>query len=105
GNLRRRGHDALVTEALDLPIESVAGRAGLVAKRQTLVLGGKLPHQLRRCSLRIVDLAEKPHLARPTAICNRHCITQLRGIETHKSFTMIAHDSPSLFEALPGLPG
>src|SRR5262249_21768591 len=31
--------------------------------------------------------------------CNR--ITQLCGIETHESFAMIAHDSPSLFEALP----
>jgi hypothetical protein len=25
--------------------------------------------------------------------------------ESHESFTMIAHDSPSLFEALPGLSG
>ena len=33
------------------------------------------------------------------------CITQLRRIESHKDFAIIAHDSLSLLEALPGHPG
>src|SRR6202165_4347579 len=94
-----------MTEARDLPVQPVPGRPRLVAERQTLVLGGELPHQLGRPRPAVLDLAEKPDLARPAAIRNRNRITQLRGIESHESFAMIAHDSPSLLEALPGLSG
>jgi hypothetical protein len=102
---RRRNHNALVTEALDLAVEAIAGRPRLVAERQPLVFGGKLPHNLCRCSLGIIDLAQKPNLARPTGVRDRNRITQLGCIESHESFAMIAHDSPSLLEALPGPSG
>src|SRR5260221_12636758 len=42
------------------------------------------------------------HFAIAPNIRDRDRITQLRGIKTHKSFAMLAHDSPSLLEALPG---
>jgi hypothetical protein len=47
----------------------------------------------------------KSNLAHPTGVRNRFCITQLRAIEGYESFAMIAHDSPSLLEALPGQSG
>jgi hypothetical protein len=43
--------------------------------------------------------------ARPTGVRNRNRITQIRAIEGYESFAMIAHDSPSLLEALPGQSG
>ena len=46
-----------------------------------------------------------PNLARPTGVRNRNRITQLRAIEGHESFAMIAHDSPSLLEAMPDQSG
>ena len=39
---RRRHHDAFVAEALDLPVQPVTGRPGLVAERQPLVLAASL---------------------------------------------------------------
>src|SRR6516225_6070745 len=88
-------------KALDLPVEPITGRPRFVTERQPLVFGGQLSHQLGGGRRRVVELAQKPNLVAPTAIrdCNR--ITQLCGIECHESFAMIAHDSPSLFEALP----
>jgi hypothetical protein len=102
---RWRNHNALMTEARELAVEPISGRPRLVAERQSLILSGKLAHQLRGRRASVVDLAEKANLARPTGIRNRNCIAQLRTIESHKSFAMIAHDSPSLLEALPGHPG
>jgi len=95
----------LVVDVLDLPVDLVSRRPRLIAERQTLIFGGKLLHQLGRCSPGVLDLAEKPNLARPPGLRDRNRITQLRGIESHESFAMIAHDSPSLFEALPGPSG
>src|SRR6516225_7269623 len=88
-------------KALDLPVEPITGRPRVVTERQPLVFGGQLSHQLGGGRRRVVELAQKPNLVAPTAIrdCNR--ITQLCSIESHESFAMIAHDSPSLFEALP----
>src|SRR6516164_6785969 len=88
-------------KALDLPVEPITGRPRFVTERQPLVFGGQLSHQLGGGRRRVVELAQKPNLVAPTAIrdCNR--ITQLCSIESHESFVMIAHDSPSLFEALP----
>jgi hypothetical protein len=94
-----------MTKLGDLPVKPVAGRTGLVTKRQPVVLPGKLPHQLARRRRGILDLAEKPHLARSSGLRNRHRIAQLRSIKGHESFAIIAHDSPSLLEALPGPSG
>src|SRR5258708_27647534 len=59
-------------------------------------------HQLRRRLRGVLDLTKKSHFAIAPNIRDRDRITQLRGIKTHKSFAMLAHDSPSLLEALPG---
>ena len=53
----------------------------------------------------LLYLPEKTNLTLPTAIRNRNRITQFRAIERHESFAMLAHNSPSLLEALPGLFG
>jgi hypothetical protein len=94
-----------MTETLDLPIELVPGRSRLVAERQSLVFASEFAYKLRRRSRGVLNLAEKPNLARPTGVRNRNRITQLRAIEGYESFAMIAHDSPSLLEALPGQSG
>ncbi len=66
---------------------------------------GKLPNQLRRGGQRVLDLPKEPNLATPASVRNRNRIPQLRRIETHESFAIITHDSPSLREALPGPSG
>src|SRR6266436_2866266 len=104
-NQRGRYHYAFEAEVLDLPVQPVAGRPSLVAERQPLVLDGKLPNQLRRCGRRVLDLPKEPNLATPASVRNRNRIAQLRRIETHESFAIITHDSPSLREALPGPSG
>src|SRR4029078_1731706 len=100
---RRRKHNALMTQALDLPIEPIPSRTRLVAERQPLISGGKLLHQLGCRYSGIVDLADKPHLNRTSGLRDRDCIAQLRRIKSDESFGMMVHDSPSLPEALPGL--
>src|SRR4029079_12226263 len=102
---RRRNHNALMTQALDLPIEPIPSRTRLVAERQPLISGGKLLHQLGCRYSGIVDLAAKPHLTRTSGVRDRDCIAQLRRIKSDESFGMMVHDSPSLPEALPGLSG
>src|SRR5262249_9734473 len=104
-NERGRRHDAVVAERLDLPVQPIAGRAGLVAEHKPRILAGKLPHKLLGRRRAVLDLAQKPDLAIPTGLRNRHRVAQLRRIESYENFAMIAHDSPSLLEALPGLSG
>lgn len=104
-NQRGRHHHTFEAKTVDLPVQSVAGRPGLVAERQPLILGGQLAHELRRCSRRVLDLPKEPNLATPAGIRNRNRIAQLRRIETHKSLAIITHDSLSLREALTGLSG
>jgi hypothetical protein len=104
-NERGRHHHALVPKTLDLPIKPISGRPRLVAERQPPILGGKLPHKLRDRRSRVLDLAQKPNLTSATGVRNRNRIAQLGGIKSHISFDNIAHDSPSLLEALPGLSG
>src|SRR5258706_3375497 len=99
---RRRHHVARMTEARNLPVKPIAGRPRFVAECQPLVLAGKFAHQLRRRLRGGLDLTQKSHFAIAPNIRDRDRITQLRGIKTHKSFAMLAHDSPSLLEALPG---
>src|SRR5262249_52481055 len=102
---RGRHHHALMTEACDLPVKPISGRPRLVAERQPPMLAGKLPDQLRRHRTGVLEFPEKPDLALSPGVRNRYRITQLRCIESHESFAMLAHDSPSLLEALPGLSG
>src|SRR5258706_943902 len=99
---RRRHHVARMTEARNLPVKPIAGRPRFVAECQPLVLAGKFAHQLRRRLRGVLDLTKKSHFAIAPNIRDRARITQLRAIKTHKSFAMLAHDSPSLLEALPG---
>ena len=94
-NERRRDHCAFKAEAPDLPVQSVAGRSGLVAERQPLVLGGQLAHELRRRSRCVVNLPKEPNLATPPGIRNRNRIAQLRRIDPDESLAIITHDSPS----------
>src|SRR4030095_4635065 len=65
----------------------------------------ELLYQCARVPLRVLDLAKIPNFAVPPALRNCHRIAQLRRIDTHEDFAIIAHDSSSLREALPGLSG
>ena len=105
GNERRRHHDAFVAQLRDLPLQPVAGRPGLVTERQPLVLGAQLANELRSCRRCVLDLPKEPNFTAPTGVRNRNRIAQLRCIDPDESLAIIAHDSPSLREALPGLPG
>src|SRR6478736_7858201 len=102
---RWRNHNALMAECFDLSMELVTRGTCLVAECDPLVFGFELTNQLGRRRGAVLDLAQKTNFTRPTAIRNRNRITQLRGIQRHESFAMLAHDSPSLLEALPGPSG
>jgi hypothetical protein len=67
-----------------------------------IVLGSELGDELLRRRLGGIDLPELAHFSITTALCNRHCITQFRRINSDESFAMMPHDSPSMYEALPG---
>ena len=43
-----------------------------------------------------LDLAEESNVSRPSLFRNRNRMAQLRRIESHVSFAIIGHDSPSL---------
>jgi hypothetical protein len=74
----------------------------LVAKRQLTVFGRKFDDELACRCFRSVDLAEIANLSVTPFLRDRNGIAQLRRIDSDESSAMLVHDSPSLFEALPG---
>ena len=94
-----------MAKALEQPIETISCRPCFVAKRQMTVFRCKLCHELLDRRLRGRKLTEIPDLAATAAIGNCHCITQFRRIDSDKCLGIMLHDSPSLFEALPGPSG
>ena len=105
GNERRRNHQAVLPKALDLPVQPIACRPGLVTERQAGVLAGKLTYQLGGCRCTVLNLPNKANLTRPSGLRNRHRIPPLGCIKCYKSFAIMPHDLPSLLEALPGPSG
>jgi hypothetical protein len=69
------------------------------------VLGSKFGDELARRCFRGVDLAEIANVPTTTLFRDRNSIAQLRRIDSDESPDMLVHDSPSLFEALPGQSG
>jgi hypothetical protein len=69
------------------------------------VFGREFDDELARRRFRGVDLAEIANLSVTPLLRDRNGIAQLRRIDSDKSPAMLAHDSPSLFEALPGQSG
>src|SRR6202166_1474835 len=101
-NERGSHHQALVAEALEQSVEPISCRPCFIAKHQITVFRCKLCHELSDRRLRGRKIPEISHLAATAAIGNGNCI---RRIDSDKGFGMMTHDSPSLFEALPGLSG
>jgi hypothetical protein len=99
---RRPHHNAVMADALDQPVETVSGRASLIAKRQSSMFARELCHELACCGFSIVELAEISNLTVSTGIGKRDRIAQFRRVQRHERFAMMLHDSPSLCEALPG---
>ena len=62
-------------------------------------------NELARCRLGGGELPEIPHLPASGAFRNCHRITRFRRIDCDESFAMMPHDSPSMYEALPGRSG
>jgi hypothetical protein len=69
------------------------------------VLDRKLGYELARGSRSGIDLSEIAHFPFTAGFSDCNRIPQLRRIDADEGFAMMSHDSPSLFEALPGLPG
>jgi hypothetical protein len=95
-------NDAAMAEALDVPVQTVPGRASLVAESQSAILARQRGNQLLRRGLTRVNLAEIANFA---IAGNGHRIAQLRCIDPNENFVMICQGSPSLCEALPGPSG
>jgi hypothetical protein len=76
-----------------------------LAKRQLTVFGRKFDDELACRRFRGVDLAEIANLPVTTLLRDRNGIAQLGRIDSDESPAMLVHDSPSLFEALPGQSG
>src|SRR6267143_1333273 len=75
------------------------------ASRRLTVFGSKYGDGLARRCFRGVDLAEIANLPTTTLLRDRNGIAQIRRIDSDESTVMLVHDSPSLFEALPGQSG
>src|SRR3954451_21633289 len=72
-----------------------AGRAGLVAEVQPLVLAGQLGRQAAHAFRRRVHLAVEPDLAVAPGGGDRHRVAQLRDIDPDESLLGLGHGSPS----------
>src|SRR5271166_232618 len=104
-NERGRDNPARVPELADQPIKTVAGWPRLVTEHQLAVLGREAPNELRHRGLARLDLAEKPRLARASALGQPHRDARLRHVHADENFAILLHGSPSLREALPGPSG
>src|SRR5262245_39656896 len=105
GDKRGSNHDALVAEALDQPVEPVSRRPRFVTESQLAVFCRKFGNELSDRRSGGSELTEIPHLGATAAIGNCHCMTRFGRIDSDEGFGMMSHDSPSLFEALPGPSG
>ena len=88
-------HYASVTERLDLAIKPVSRRPSLEADVQPVVsVGQPLDRPLDR-QRTVLDIAEKPDFAGPSAFRDRHGVLFLGDIKSHKHFAMLSHGPPS----------
>ncbi len=79
----------------NLPIKTIAGRAGLVAHVQPPGSLLQLAQEaLHRCRRRI-DLADIANLAVPAAFSNGHRILVLRNIDADEDGAVVLHGLPS----------
>jgi hypothetical protein len=65
---RRRHNGAIVFQSTDLPIQSIPGRPGLIAKMQDLIAISQPTYQFGNCIRRCVVLTEIADLAPPTGL-------------------------------------
>ena len=108
GDQRRRNDIAAVAERNDLPVKSVAGRAGFIAEMQARMLLLQLAHEALHRRRRRLDLAEIAHLSFPAPLRNRDRVLGLRHIDTDVKSLIFCH-GPSflclgLGSALPSNP-
>lgn len=87
-----------MAERSDQPIETVAGRASLVAEMDSIELGGDPLDNSAHARIRCVDLAEEANFSLPAGIGNRDGVPQLRDIDSDKCFPIICHGSSSCDE-------
>jgi hypothetical protein len=52
----------------------------------------------------VLDVAEKPDFSRPPPFRDRDCVLFLGDVESHESFAILSHGSPSVHEARLGMP-
>src|SRR5690348_9932943 len=93
-----------MAQLLDLTIQPVACRAGLVAHVQPAMARCQLLDRPRNARRRVLDLADKSDLPRATTLGNRYRVLRLRHIKSHKCSAMIPHGPPSVHEARLGQP-
>jgi hypothetical protein len=101
---RGRDHDAGVAEVGDEAVETVAGRAGLVAKVDALVLGREALHEPAHALRRRIDLSEEAHLAATLTVGDRHGVALLGDVDPDENLCRPAHGSPSCAEDRLGHP-
>ncbi|MBT1158625.1 hypothetical protein J1C56_23900 [Aminobacter anthyllidis] len=80
---------AFMAERSDQPIETVAGRAGLIAKIYSMELGGDPLDNAAHARIRGIDLAEEANLSLPARVRNRDGVPELRDINSDKCFPII----------------
>ena len=101
---RRRDHQAIVAESLNLAIKPVSRRPGFEANMQPFVsLRQSLDRPLDR-QRTVLDIAEKPDLPGPASFRDRHRVLLLGDVKSDKNFAILSHGPPSVHEARLGLP-
>jgi len=93
---RRRDDGAMVPEPGEEPVQAVAGRAGLVAEVQAVVLGGQPRRQAAHALRRGVHLAEEAHLPVAPGVRDGHGVAQLGGVDPDEGFPYLGHGPSSL---------
>src|SRR5260370_13387360 len=91
-----------MSESLDLAVEPVSRRAGLVAKGELRVAPRQPVDQLANRLRPVGDGAKEPHLAAPSALRQRHRDRLLARVEGHVG-RILLHGSSPLPEALIGI--
>ena len=77
----------------DQPIETIAGRPGLITEMDVIEPAGDPLDDAAHAQIRCVDLPEEANFSLPAGLCDCECVPQLRDIDSDKCFSRICSKS------------
>jgi len=85
-----------MAEGSNVPVKPIAGRAGLIANVQDLILARQLAQEPLNGRRRGLDLAEVAHLPLSAALRDGHGVLGLGRVKADVSHAMMVHGPSSL---------